>query len=126
MEISKLKQTLLNSNGCDTLVPKRNVGELYKLLKPHIHSLSLEDFTNLVGSKKSLEKTFFKPKPYHNKIPKRCLVNDTDDELDSNLPIYPTFLEYCMEQKVWKDTVTGICYKENNYSSPVVVFSNKN
>ena len=68
MEISKLKQTLLNSNGCDTLVPKRNVGELYKLLKPHIHSLSLEDFTNLVGSKKSLEKTFFKPKPYHNNI----------------------------------------------------------
>ena len=123
MDISKLKQTLLESNGCDTLVPKRTVGELYKLLKPHIQSLTLDDFTNVLSSKKSLEKAFFKPKPYHNKIPKRCLVNDTDDELDNNVPIYPTFLEYCAEQRIWKDKITGICYKENSYSSPVVTFS---
>ena len=120
MDISKIKQRLDSRNSNENLIPKRNVSQLYQLLKPNLVSMSLDEFTNLLGSSKCLEKSFFKPKPLtktETKIPKRCLVIDTDDE---ETPDYPNFLEYNTEKGVWTDKLTGICYKENSYSSSVV------
>jgi len=102
------------------LISKKNVKTLYQLLKPHMISMSLDEFTNILQSVRSLEKTFFKPKPLHNKISKKCLVSDTDDE--DNQPKYETFLEYNTDKGIWIDKITKIGYKENNYSSLVIQY----
>jgi hypothetical protein len=83
-------------------------------------SMSYDEFTDLLKSVGSLEKTFFKSKPLTNKRSTKCLVDDTDEE--DNSPKYPTFLEYNDEKGIWIDKITKIGYKENNYSSPVIKY----
>jgi len=102
------------------LVCKKNVNTLYQLLKPHMISMSIDEFSSLLKSVSSLEKTFFKSKPLTNNIPIKCLVNDTDEE--DNVPKYPTFLEYDKAKGIWIDKITKIGYKENNYSSDVITY----
>jgi hypothetical protein len=102
------------------LVSKKNVNTLYQLLKPHMRSMAVDEFSSLLRSVGSLEKTFFKSKPLTNNISRKCLVNDTDEE--DNVPTYPTFLEYDMVKGIWIDKITKIGYKENNYSSDVITY----
>jgi hypothetical protein len=119
MDITRFTQTM-KDNQSERLVAKKNIGQLHNLLKQHMAPLSLDEFTNLLRSVKSLEKTFFKSKPLTNKKDKRCLVQDTDEE--DNCPTYPTFLEFNNEKGLWIDKMTGIGYKDNSYSSQVVKY----
>lgn len=119
MNINKL--TISNQDKpVKQLVCKKNVSTLYQLLKPHMITMSIDEFTILLRSVGSLEKTFFKSKPLTNNISRKCLVNDTDEE--DNIPKYPTFLEYDIIKGIWIDKITKIGYKENNYSSPVISY----